>query len=477
MKKYLTLALITLTSICVVSCDEDYLSPDPSVSLTIDQAFSDPEIFQTYINGIYDEHGDSPYLTRLLPSQDVRGGDALLIPTNNFNRYVTEYQFIESPSNSYVSANLWFQAYDIIGLVNPALEALPDAEFEAGLKAGIEGELLTFRAVALHDLVRNFSQPYSAGRDNPGVVLNTEVLTGDDDPLGRSTVGEVYDQIVADLRRAADVMPAGYNDGSKITLRAVHGNLARVYLDMGEYALAAQYADLARQGISLMSATDWLAGFAAPTSEWIWWNGKTADDSNGFLSTHSFWDTRRLGYSSLRLDMTFVDNNFSPTDIRGVAALRVGSSGAPIVSTGYVSNKLQHNAGFVQDELIMRASEMYLISAEANARLGNTQAAQDALFAIQSRADVNAVRSGNTGQALIDEVLLERRKELYAEGHRYYDLQRLQLDLVRTTEGGHWSSVSGVIPFNDFRRISPIPQIELDANPIIRGEQNPGYGS
>lgn len=478
MKNYLLLLITLAAGLFLVSCDEDYLSPAPSTSVTIDQAFSDPETFLTYINGMYDEHGDSPYLTRLLPGIDIKGGDALLIPTNNFNRYPAEYQFAESPApQQYVSGNLWFQAYDVIGLANPAIAALPDIVLEPELKAGIEGELLTFRATAYHDLVRHFAQPYSAGRDNPGVVLNTEPLTAADPPLGRSTVGQVYDQIVADLTRAAEVMPAGYNDASKITLRAVHGKLAQVYLDMGEWALAAQYADLAREGVQLMSAADWLAGFNAPTSEWIWYNGKTADDNNGFLSTHSFWDTRRLGYSSLRLDITFVDENFSPTDIRGIPALRLGATGLPIVSTGYVSNKLQHNPGFLQQELIMRASEMYLIAAEAYARLGNTQAAQDALFAIQSRADANAAPSGNTGQALIDEVLMERRKELYAEGHRYYDLQRLQLDLVRTVEGGHWPSVAGTIPFEDFRRLSPIPQFELDANPIIREQQNPGYGS
>jgi len=89
---------------------------------------------------------------------------------------------------------------------------------------------------------------------------------------------------------------------------------------------------------------------------------------------------------------------------------------------------------------------------------------------------VNAVRSGNTGQALIDEIILERRKELYAEGHAYFDLQRLQKDLVRTPAGGHYADPLD-IPFNDFRRLSPIPQFELDANEVIRDQQNPGYGS
>jgi hypothetical protein len=232
-----------------------------------------------------------------------------------------------------------------------------------------------------------------------------------------------------------------------------------------------------------MSAAEFQDGFASPTSEWLLWGGTTSDDSNGFLSPHSFWDTRILGYSSLRLGIDFIDNNFTSSDIRGENLLRKGGSGQPLVATAYISNKLEHQPGFVNQEVYMRASEMYLIYAEAQANLAMTSGgptstlnAQDALFTIQSRADANATQSINTGQALLDEVYLERRKELYAEGFAYFDLQRLQKDLVQDQSGGHYGSNLDV-PFNSFRRLSPIPQFELDGNETIRDEQNPGYGS
>lgn len=478
LSKYILIALLTVV-LTGSACDDGLLDTNPSVSVTIDQAFTDAAIFESYIVGIYDELTDAAFMPRILPWADVRGGDALVIPTNNFGRYPTEYSFTESPNAAYGSDDLWFQGYDVIGLANPAILAIPDAPLTDDQKALFEAELRAFRAISLHYLVRVFGQPYSAGRDNPGVVLNTEVLSPNDPGLGRSTVGEVYDQILVDLLRAETLMPASRTDASRWTKKAIQGMLARVYLDMEMWDEASQWAETAYTGVTLMTAAEWREGFDNPTSEWMFYGGTTSDDSHGFLSPHSFWDTRRLGYSSLRLDITFIEDNFTDTDIRADSSLRLDSSGDPIVSTGYVTNKLEHNAGFVNQEVLMRASEMYLIYAEAEANLGgptNIVNAQNALYTIQLRADPNALPSGNTGQALVDEVILERRKELYAEGFAYFDLQRLQKDLVRTPAGGHYGANLN-IPFNDFKRLSPIPQFELDGNETIRSQQNPGYGS
>ncbi|MEO1023432.1 MAG: RagB/SusD family nutrient uptake outer membrane protein [Bacteroidota bacterium] len=463
------------------ACDDDrLLNPDPPLAITIDQAFTNAEIFQTYMNGIYDELSDGANMPRLVPWVDVRGGDALVIPTGNFSRYPIEYNFTETPNAAYGSDDQWFQAYDIIGLCNPALQALedPDVPLTDDTKALFEAECRAFRALSYHNLIRIFAQPYAAGRDNLGVPLSLTPASPTDEPLPRATVGAVYDQMVADLVRAEAIMPATATDIFKWTRKSIQGVLARVYLDMGMWTEAAAMAEAALDGVTLMTAAEYQAGFDEATSEWLLGGGITADDNNGFVSIHSFWDTRRLGYSSLRLDMTFIDDNFTATDARGFPLLRVDGAGAPIVSTAYITNKWEHNTGFNQDEVYMRASEMYLIAAEAYARLGgaNETRANELLFAIQSRADAAAVATNASGQALIDEVLLERRKELYAEGFRYFDLQRLQLDLERSAAGGHYANPLN-IPFGDFRRLSPIPQFELDGNPNIRPQQNPGYGN
>jgi starch-binding outer membrane protein, SusD/RagB family len=76
----------------------------------------------------------------------------------------------------------------------------------------------------------------------------------------------------------------------------------------------------------------------------------------------------------------------------------------------------------------------------------------------------------------LSDILLERRKELAFEGHRYWDLARYNMDVVRVNLAGNYpGNVPLVIAADNFRRIFPIPQAELDANPSIREQQNPGY--
>jgi len=78
----------------------------------------------------------------------------------------------------------------------------------------------------------------------------------------------------------------------------------------------------------------------------------------------------------------------------------------------------------------------------------------------------------STGAALLEDVLAERRRELAFEGDRYMDLMRLKRDIVRST---NYPSAARNIPYSNFRRIMPIPQTELDANPNIRDQQNPSW--
>ena len=84
----------------------------------------------------------------------------------------------------------------------------------------------------------------------------------------------------------------------------------------------------------------------------------------------------------------------------------------------------------------------------------------------------NATPIVATGDALFEAIIEERRLELAFEGDRYFDLQRLMRDVVRSA---NYPSAAQLIPYSDFRRILPIPQAELDANPNIREQQNPGY--
>jgi hypothetical protein len=117
----------------------------------------------------------------------------------------------------------------------------------------------------------------------------------------------------------------------------------------------------------------------------------------------------------------------------------------------------------------MRAAEMYLIEAEALARLGTQDAAaRTALNTLrQNRETVaaNYVASVNSGAALIDEIMLNRRLELWGEGFRFTDLKRLNEPVNRTGTNHSVSlCIETTIPAGDVRWQWLIPKSEVDAN-------------
>jgi hypothetical protein len=107
--------------------------------------------------------------------------------------------------------------------------------------------------------------------------------------------------------------------------------------------------------------------------------------------------------------------------------------------------------------------------AEAYARTPGKEAeARQALFTLAKNRDPQYTLSTNSGQALIDEILIQRRVELWAEGFRFFDLKRLNLPLDRTVVPNYVSSSVGgtmQVPAGDDRFVFVLPQFELQGNP------------
>jgi len=122
---------------------------------------------------------------------------------------------------------------------------------------------------------------------------------------------------------------------------------------------------------------------------------------------------------------------------------------------------------------------MYLIEAEALARqAGKEDQAKDVLFLLAKNRDPQYVRSTKTGTAFIEEILVQRRVELWGEGRNWTDLKRLNLPLVRPTAanagmGFHVESFATVVnvPAGGNIWTWMIPRAEIDANPNL--QQNP----
>ena len=126
--------------------------------------------------------------------------------------------------------------------------------------------------------------------------------------------------------------------------------------------------------------------------------------------------------------------------------------------------------GTLGDVPLMRLSEMYLIAAEAYIERDQDKLAQDILFEFMKVRDPEAIRSTKRGDALKEEIWIQRRIELWGEGFRFLDLKRLNQPLNRTVVPNYVSgSVNGLmeVPAGDKRWEFLFPRAELDANPNL----------
>jgi len=471
---------IMLLLVNLTSCKKDFLEVSPTQQINSKETFSTLAKIQAAMTGIYDLTTFSGYTNNMLLSVDVKGNDVMIVSgAANYNRFVAQYQFIETVSNGDVGT-WWEYSGKVISNANQFVANIPTAPITDAQKTEFLAEARALRAYTYFWMVRWFAQPYSVNPEAMGVPIVKAPLGPNDPTPGRDKVKDVYAFIIDDLKYAETNLPTtGRNSIYRMSVPAIQGILARVYLNMGNWAEASRYAKLARAAKPLSTAAALLTGFNNPTSEWIYAINVRTDDNQGFLAVSSFYDPYDSGYSSFRVTDDFF-NSFAANDERKKQFLVKSSITAPASTgayrrrgEGYLINKFDFTTTTANNQVLMRSSEMYLIEAEAEARLGNEPAAKQALLAIQQRAGVATVVSANTGNALIEEILLERNKELYGEGHKFFDLLRTKKGVDRTGSTVHWKIVN--FPSGDNRLVSPIPQSELDANPVLKPQQNPGY--
>lgn len=471
--------LITYTTIGLVivltGCKKDFLELTPTTAISEKEVFSSPEKIASALTGIYDLSTHPSYKYNMILNCAIKGGDVLVINgAGNYGRFIDGYQFIETPSSG-ESSNYWTYGYKIIANANQFEKNIPTAPLTQEQKSAYLAETRALRAEAYFWLVQWFCKPYTVDPEAFGVPLVTMPLGPDDTLSERGKVKDVYALILFDLLYAEKNIPTSKTSIYRITKGAIQGFLARVYLTMGDYPNAVKYAKLAREGKPLAGKEDLLKGFINPSSEWIYALNSRTDDNAGFLTVNSFY-VPSGGYSSFRAADNFF-NSFARNDIRLQQFNVDGETGARKEKEGYLINKFDFKSTPAQNQVIIRSSEMYLIEAEAEARQGTAHepAAKAALLAIQQRAGVTTTLSINTGQALIDEIMVERGKELYGEGFKFFDLLRTKSPIVRTGGNGHWALVN--FKPGDNKLALPIPQNELNANPILKQQQNPGYSN
>ena len=418
--------------------------------------------------------------------------------------------------------DVWGGYYVAISKFNQAIAAA-NSITDAGLKESAQtfkGYAFFYRAYAYFNLVQIFGRRWSDGQDKLACVLR---LTGEEpDNLDRATVGEVYKQIYADLDEAISLFNSSGRANKRssahiMDLDVAYAIYARVALTREDWNNALKYAQLVRKNYPLMSVADERAGFCNPNGEWIWYiygaedetlyyydyfayaayNASTSTMRNYplLISKHLFdqipeTDIRRAFW----LDPAGYEGTFNTNTMKASAqtsknklwvygqqyAAQDGRAG--ILSNScvfaYMNFKIKNWAQpGIGHMCLFRGSEMLLIEAEAQYRLGNEAATRDLLVELNATSKRDPEYTcDKSGQDLMDEIKLYRGIELWGEGFNWFDLKRWGDSISRQkyADGGNWMSQYAITfgPNEKNNWTWTIPQSETNYNKGITTTAN-----
>lgn len=485
------------------SCVNDWLDVAPSDGTDADAALTSSSDLAAARTGMYKALKGNSSLVDYYGQQffvygDVHAGDDYQY--NNIggsNRAIFYYDMnYQTASEFNTSTVSWQSPYVVIGRANRIIAAaeggaLSDA---AEAKATIDqyaAEAKVLRALAHFDLVRIYGKPYTEDQGaSLGVPLVTEVLESNAKPA-RSTVAEVYTQVVKDLTEAISSNAlATETEPGYVSVWGAKAILSRVYLNMGDYANALSVAEdiIKNSGAALWTRDQYFKAWDASTpneSEFLFrLNVAGSTDNNDLNGIGNL--QQRDGYKEMVATKKFVDMLTSdPEDVRNdmflpaTAAKEVATYGTNKV---YL-NKLRGQGGNLRNVTIVpiiRLSEVYLTAAECAFRNNDKTKAVEYLNDLVKNRTTTEASLATVDNITLERILIERRKELIGEGQRYFDALRNNETITRYTseadKGWHKTLSKDAQSFDRdyFKAIAAIPQAEINANPNIK--QNTGYG-
>ena len=476
--------IIALLVIFTSACKKDL---QPFDSKSNENSLATPEDLQTATYGTYAGlvHADYTRFGHILseyPSDNVALSGTTTDPLYNI------YNYTDFPGNN-ITTSFWRQAYKVIFSANQIIEKINEGE--SPVLDQLKGENLYLRAMAHFNLVRFFGRPYAQGAgNNPGIVI-VNSTTGETLPP-RSSVKEVYDFMIDDLLKAATLMNSEKN--SRFASKEVaYALLARLYLYKEDNAKAMEYANLviSSNRYRLLATAAYKSYFTAvpeSNTETIFAIRHTQADNrlkaaigsmyfNDPVSQSTGWGEMYASVAYIKLLDTY------PNDARhSFIQLQLTATGDTLKRGNvpkYYVNKYNWQEGIanLSSPVFLRLAEMYLIRAEANAKLGNAQLALDDVNVIRERAGLTGSELYTVGDlkgkaGVLDVVLEERRLELAFEGQRAGDLYRNNRAMVRAYPGFHsLDRYNQTVNPTDARVIFFIPDREIKLNTNLT--QNP----
>lgn len=436
----------------ITSCEKE-LEINPTDNLPGELAFTSEANIAAILVGTYDEAGQAAtYGGRLQMMVDLLGtsnqvfwGGTFLDPRQAFTKDVLV-------DNGFVDG-IWSNSYETINQANLVIDNLETVTSSTEEKDRIEGEAKFLRALNYFDLVRNFGASYIPGQTNSqlGVPLRLSGIVdySANQEAARNTVEEVYAQVISDATDAYNLLPdANSFYADKYAAQAL---LARVYFQQGNYTDARDAANdvLVNSGHSLTSTYASAFNNDVDSSEDIFTFQVTSQTGTNQLITHYSSEADGGRGGDITIEDAYLALFDDPTEERA------NFTYINPANDRRLTLKYTNQFGNI---IVFRTAEMHLIRLESNFRLGTS-------VGLAPLTEINALRARSgalplLGPLTLDLIFNERQLELAFEGFILHDVKRTQ----RSINGIAWDDTSLVFP---------IPQSEIDTNPLM--VQNQGY--
>jgi hypothetical protein len=493
-KNIFQISLVIMGMVVFASCKKSFLDTYSTTAVPAVAATATTQNGYAALNGIhrimytqYDQQGEAGEGSNNI-FRDLMGEDIVYPLANGSTGLIGWMQWVNHRNVNATDLRYVYRFYyRLISNANVLINGIDGAVGPDADKKIIKGQALAYRAWAHFQLVQLWGKRYDAAT-KPNTQLGVPLLlTNTLEGQARATVEDVYTQVNKDLNDA-EALLAGYVRGgtspkSNFNVNVIQGIRARVALAQQNWDVAATNAINARNGFALMTNADVLSGFNnTANSEWIW-GTKQISDHNTFFYSYFAYISCNFNSTVIRTQPRAINATLweaiPATDIRKQLWDKTGAT-VPVPPGGarvpYQNKKfLAFSSDLsIGDVPYMRSAEMYLIEAEARARQGGKETeARAALFTLMKNRNPSYVLSTNTGQALIDEIMFNRRVELWGEGFRFTDLKRLNLPMSRAGIPNHLTALTLVttVPAGDKLWEWLFPQDELNANSAI--VQNP----
>ena len=477
---------VALLAVGLTSCDQVSLDEaEPTNSITLERTISSQSGFEGLLTSMYDRlQGFGLYGQQYMLVPDALADNIELRPGQTSNRYPG---FVSNQRFSHLGGYGAF--YSTINEANNILEDIGDLPLDdvtsqqerQNIRERIRGEARFLRGMAYFDLARVYG--YTPGQEVDGFSLGVPIRTeptrvpGDADNRPRDPNTEVFAQAADDIRSAAYLLEGNSNARpapNRATAAAAFGLLSRVELYRENWAKA-DSAATAALGLTNAEVVDagseeafqsaWEASsYPGSIFELPMTQGRDGDATNSNQALQSLTDGEISAFAYEVLPSQDVRSIYASNDLR--QALFAQDASGNIYLEKYTGTISQ----FTDRIPLLRVAELYLNRAEARYHQGDEPGARDDLNYIRQRRGLSAV-TGTSGQALLDTILEERRREFLFEGKRFFTLKRYGMNIPKPQRSDASISYSGGT--ESYKILAPIPTGEVQSNPAI--QQNPGY--